>query len=992
MNELKRWPWMWAVRLLLQGLAGMAGAGATAAEVQAVASLVPSVEGNTVFLIDGQSRLYSIGSDVHGQLGAGTLLESQSLLPVGRGFRSVSVGSGHMAALEADGSLWTWGWGTYGQLGNGGTTSVSTPERVGSDFTQVLAGNVSTYGLKGDGTLWAWGQGIFGTGQSINVSYTPVQVGTGFRAVASGGNHALAVSTRGELYAWGDNSFGQVGVVTSDTCNPGTNSTYTCSFSKVLLRGGMQAVAAGASSSYALADDGVLWAWGGNDQGQLGDGTTRSRTSLARLTDNVVQVSAGGSMAAALKRDGTAWVWGAGLLVPLQVGAATTVAQVHTDGTRLFVLRRDGTLWSHLPNQPGETRLADGVVQFAVAQGNLAVVKADGTLWASGGNNYGQLGQGTTISRAHPAQVPGAFRSVAIDWASGLVLAVKTDGSLWTWGNDQSTPRPIPGEGSFTAVAVHGGGVGIALRADGALYAVTSGVVSRIGNDFAQIAGGGSFFAAIKKDGTLWTWSPAAYATPGASGIANTNQMQLAGSGFSKVSAGDSYVMALKPDGSLWGWGDNSAGQLGVASGDTCTEGAWNTPENLSAKPCARRPLRVGSGYVDVAAGYSHTLAIQADGSLWAWGLNLWGAFGDGRREFGALSPTPPQRIGSGYSKAVAFAQSSLAIRPDGSVWSWGRNLFGSLGHGTLGDAPVPTPVVDDTATGYLNLSGQAADLREDERLAYFLLARSQGGRLDISLTDLRAAGFEGSVYFTAWVPSNSPLAPKAGASGSPPQRRHATASGQAPSIPVSLGRNGYKQTGPSGAADPAAEGAGVISTGNQFTAYQGLAADPLYNSNVVVCAGVTTPALSAKGQVLVRAIANGTAVSGVAQCPPVQTPATLRLYRGQAVGSLDRKTIVATITPQPEDRGQERYLYSWAVTPDGLQYMQVGDNAWEVMKEPMQAVKRIVVPLTGDITLPIVRDMNLSALPGTHVFVGLGTSWADVRNFNKAGHYYTVD
>lgn len=986
-------PWQlpgapWVAQLLLALLASPPRP-AAAAEIQATASLSPTVEGNTVFLIDSESRLYSFGSDVHGQLGLGTMVESKALLYVGGGYSAVSVGTGHMAALKTDGSLWTWGWGIYGQLGLGGSQSASLPQPVGTGFTAVAAGYPSTYALKGDGTLWAWGQDNYGTGQWINVTQSPTLIGTGFKAVSTGGYHVLALNTQGDLYAWGNNAQGQLGRSSADTCNPGTNSTYPCSFTRLLVRSGIQEAVAAASSSYALDQAGGLWSWGDNDQGQLGDGSKQSRSAPARVLEGVTQVSASGALAVALKQDGSVWVWGLGVATPQRVSGTAAVTRVRSDGARVFALRSDRTLWVRTAFQTAETLVSEGVAQFNVAFDNLALIKLDGGLWVSGKNNYGQLGQGTTVSRAHPARVPGAFRSVGVDSGWGFVVAAQTDGSLWTWGDNQSSPMAIPSEGGFTAVAVHGREAAIGLKADGALHAVTSRGTTRIGSDFAQIGAGGSFFAALKKDGTLWTWSPLNYTVPNASGIANTNTLQQAGSGFARLSAGYAHVMALKPDGSLWGWGDNSAGQLGLGSSEVCAEGVWNTPDNLGRKPCSRQPLLVGNGFVDVSAGYSHTLAIKADGSLWAWGMNLWGAFGDGRRAYGGAStPSAPQRIGAGFVKALAFGYASLAIRSDGSVWSWGRNLFGSLGHGTFNDAVVATPVIDEKAAGYLNLLAGQSSIPAEDQLAYFLSARNLGGTLDFSLTDLRAVGFEGAVYFSALVPAGSLLAPKP--DGQP--RRRALAASTGATIPVSLSRGGIKQTGAGSAAQPAAEGSGILQVGNQFSAYQGLGGDPLGNSNVVICAGITVPALSAKGQVLVRPLANGTALEGVAQCPPIQTEATLRLYRGQASGALGSRSLVASITPQDEDRGQLRYVYSWAVTPDGRQYMQVADNAWEPMKEPMQAARQVLVPLSGDVVLPVVRDMNLGSLLGTHVFIGMGASWAEVRKFNKAGHYYTVE
>ena len=154
----------------------------------------------------------------------------------------------------------------------------------------------------------------------------------------------------------------------------------------------------------------------------------------------------------------------------------------------------------------------------------------------------------------------------------------------------------------------------------------------------------------------------------------------------------------------------------------------------------------------------------------------------------------------------------------------------------------------------------------------------------------------------------------------------------------------------------------------------------------------MTIPALSAKGQVLMRAIANEDQDVGVTQCPTMQTEATTKLYTSQVSGTTSNRTIVAKVQAQPEDYGQTRNLYSWAVAPDGRQFMQTGPNAWAFMSEPMAAAMTVTVPADGSpVTLPVVQNLDLSTLVGTLVYVGLGSSWQEVKMLNKAGHYYTV-
>ena len=121
-----------------------------------------------------------------------------------------------------------------------------------------------------------------------------------------------------------------------------------------------------------------------------------------------------------------------------------------------------------------------------------------------------------------------------------------------------------------------------------------------------------------------------------------------------------------------------------------------------------------------------------------------------------------------------------------------------------------------------------------------------------------------------------------------------------------------------------------------------------------------------------------------------VQTIAPARMYTVQASGPLTARTIAATIDPLERDRGKTLNIYSWAVAPDGRQYMQT-PAGWKAMTEPMQAVRTMVVPASGSIILPVADSLNLSMFVGTIMYVGMGPSWELVQGTNMAEHYYTV-
>jgi alpha-tubulin suppressor-like RCC1 family protein len=302
----------------------------------------------------------------------------------GTNWKQVATGSFHTAAIKTDGTLWTWGVNYSGQLGVDGSSSQIpiTTFNGGTNWKQVSCGVKHTAAIKTDGTLWTWGRNAYGelginTPTQINTPVTTFTGGTNWKQVACGYDHTIAVKTDGTLWTWGNNSSGQLG----------NNTTTTRSTPVTTFAGGTNWKQVAAKASYtfynaAIKNDGTLWTWGDNSNGQLGDNTTTQRltpvTTFAGGT-NWKQVACGSGHSAAIKTDGTLWTWGYNYG---SLGDNTTTQRLTPVTT--FA---GGTNWK----------------QVAAGSGHCAAIKTDGTLWTWGANNgAGQLGINNTSTRLTP--------------------------------------------------------------------------------------------------------------------------------------------------------------------------------------------------------------------------------------------------------------------------------------------------------------------------------------------------------------------------------------------------------------------------------------------------------------------------------------------------------------------------------------------------------------------------------------------------------------
>ena len=309
--------------------------------------------------------------------------------------------------------LMMWGYNLAGQLGNNTSVNRSSPVQTiayGANWKQVACG-YHTAAIKTDGTLWTWGRNSNGQlgDNTITSRSSPVQTitfGTNWKNVSVGYRHTAAIKNDGTLWVWGFNGDGQLG---DNTLVSKSSPVQTVAFGT-----NWKQVSCEITHTAAVKSDGTLWLWGRNSYGQLGDNTLTHRSSPVQTTafgTNWKQISAT-YHTAAIKTDGTLWTWGWNSNG--QLGDNTTTSRSSPVQTVTF-----GTNWK----------------QVACGGFQTAAIKTDGTLWFWGSNSYAILGDNTVVDKSSPVQTVAYgtnWKNVSCGFTH--TAAIKTDGTLWIWG------------------------------------------------------------------------------------------------------------------------------------------------------------------------------------------------------------------------------------------------------------------------------------------------------------------------------------------------------------------------------------------------------------------------------------------------------------------------------------------------------------------------------------------------------------------------------
>ena len=547
---------------------------------------------------------------------------------VGAPAASLAAGDGS-SCLLAGGTVECWGQNTYGELGNGTTKHSKVPVPItvagtplaGQTISQVAVGDGIGCALTTAGAVSCWGGDGFSRVGSASVTKSLVPVAVDTSGVLSGSTvsqisakrwHVCVLTSDSVIACWGYNGSGQLG----DGSTTSRSTPVAVNVSGTPLSGKtISSIDVGGSSSCAVATDGTVGCWGENSNGQLGNGTTTSSS------------------------------------VPVAVTTAGTALATKTP------------------------------TQVAVGHTHACVRNSDGSVacWGQGAN--GALGRGSTASSTTAVAVTTAGTPLegkvvaAIDAATYATCARLTDGGLACWGNNQSGQLGT-GSASLTSnIAVSVATAGTPL-AGLAITKVAMGAFHMCAAAGEVVACWGQNRYGALGDGTSGMSPVPAATVSGALSGATTLEVDLnQDDGCARTSAN---VVAC--------WGDNASSQLGVG-------GTTDSPVAV-AVASAGTPL-ASSAPVDLAVGSVHACAALADGSVVCWGSNGSKALGRAAltTNVAAVETSGSALAGKTVTKVVAGGSFTCALTSEGKVACWGSGPSGALGNGGTSTTPVPTAV-----------------------------------------------------------------------------------------------------------------------------------------------------------------------------------------------------------------------------------------------------------------------------------------------------------
>jgi alpha-tubulin suppressor-like RCC1 family protein len=627
----------------------------------------------------GEGKVWCWGDNEHGQLGDGTTTDRHSPVEVAGlpPAAEIAAGGDHACAIAEAVGTWCWGDNEHGQLGDGTTTDRHSPVEVAglSEAYGIAAGTAHTC-ARFENRIECWGDnehGQLGDGTTTE-RHSPVIAISGFiEEITAGSEHTCAnigITIR-SVWCWGDNEHGQLG-----------DGTTTDRYSPVEVTGLPSGGALAAGGSYTCAISYFTWCWGNNEHGQLGDGTTTERHTPVELPSHPINglIAAGDSHACTLNETGKVWCWGdnehgqlgdgttAVSSAPVGVKTLAGAIAVATGRSTSCSITGDGRVkcWGEKngigidASSPIEIAGLAGVTGIGVGgDHSCALASQMGKVWCWGGNEDGQLGDGTTTGRDEPVEASGLSTVAAVALGDLHTCAVIEAGTVKCWGDNEHGQL---GDGTTTE------------RHAPAEVTGVSGVI--------EVTAGASFTCARTGEGKVWCWGDNEHGQLG-DGTTTDRHSPVEVIGLPpavEIAAGGDHACAITEALGVWCWGDNEHGQLGDG---TTTE--RHSPVEVNGLSEA---TQITSG-----ADYTCVVLTAASNHFWCWGDNEHGQLGNGTTTE-QHAPAEVRFLAASSMLAAGGAHACAALH-SGLVECWGDNGHGQLGDGTKTQrtSPVGAPV-----------------------------------------------------------------------------------------------------------------------------------------------------------------------------------------------------------------------------------------------------------------------------------------------------------
>ncbi len=721
-----------------------------------IAVIVPDARvalgGRHSAVIDADGGFFTFGSGTFGQTGHGDTRDQlfpkglESELHSQEQLSQVATGHDHTVTLSSGGAVFTFGSGANGRLGHGDTEDRREPQPLvhenldGHTIVRVAAGAAHTLLLSSDGTVFSFGlgaQGQLGHGD-LDDRHVPMPIasetleGHTIIAIAAGLSHSVLLSANGDVFTFGRGGLGELG--RSPTPQRVEHQNLSGRTIVAIAAGGIRPSCSLSHTGHTvlLDADGTVLTMGFNAFGQLGHGDTNNRTAPTPIEAEVLSghhitaVAAGDTHTLLLAKDGTVFAFGAGESGQLGHG--------DTDDRLAPVPLQGAALSEHK------------ITGIAAGSRHSALTAADTTILTFGSGENGRLGHGDNAQRLVPTPIqfynlPGhrvlhlkrqgdGTGAISVDGdvvsdfpyttqfpaGSEVELEVIPDAgsSFAQWVGDANgtetiasvildDDRTAAAAFDFLAVTVWHPRIGTERTGPNALVSKLHAPIASAA--FELVSGEGDndnalFLVSGDELRTGDTLSPGEYsirlraAGPGAETQAETalTLSVIPGKVEPKVAMGGFHTLFLARDGTVYGFGAGGLGQLGIGASQA-----------IVPTPIENEAL-TGHTIIDIAAGSAHSILLSADGTVFTFGNNSFGQLGHPDAPNPLLEPTPIEAEnlqGQLITGVAAGFQHTVLRTSTGIILTLGSGGAGALGQGNTQNRDVPTPIPADHLAGY---------------------------------------------------------------------------------------------------------------------------------------------------------------------------------------------------------------------------------------------------------------------------------------------------